>query len=314
MQLSIVIVNWNTGALLQDCLASLAAASAALPAGWSLGSVIVVDNASDDGSADHLEFPHLPLQVLRNTANLGFGAACNQGARAGTGDFLLLLNPDTRLFADSLAVPVQWLSDPAHQRTGIVGIPLVNSTGAVERSCARFPRARHFAAQALALDRVWPAQGHLMREWRHDATRSVDQVIGAFFLVRRSLWDALGGFDERFFVYFEEVDFSMRARQQGWGSTFLAEARAFHVGGGSSGRVKGLRLFYSLRSRLQYADKHFGPLERLMLAAVTWGLEPLARGLHLLATRRAAELPALLQGYRMLWYWLRQHQPTRVCH
>jgi GT2 family glycosyltransferase len=306
--LGIVIVNWNAGTLLRDCLASLHRAR--LPAGWSLSQVVVVDNGSSDGSADGLtqhfgpDSAHaLPLQVVRNEANRGFAAACNQGAALAGGELLLMLNPDTRLYPDSLAVPIAWLDQPAQRRVGIAGIPLVDDTGSVARSCARFPRASQFALQALGLDRIWPARGHGMKEWAHDGTRQVDQVIGAFFLVRRALWDALGGFDERFFVYFEEVDFSLRARRQGWASAFVTGACAYHVGGGTSRQVKGRRLFYSLRSRLLFAHKHFGLAERLAMGAVTWLLEPWSRCAHLLLTGRADEARAVVEGYRLLLRW-----------
>ena len=300
----IVIVNWNAGRLLAQCIESIQ--SARLPAGWDLSSVVIVDNASTDGSADEVIAGHLPLSVIRNSQNIGFAAACNQGASAaGHTDLLLMLNPDTRLFDDSLLAPILWMEDIAHSDTGIVGIPLVDDKGMVDRCCARFPRAWHFASQALGINRMFPSTGHLMREWTHDSTRNVDQVIGAFFLVRKSLWDVLKGFDERFFVYFEEVDFALRARQLGLCSTFVAEAKAFHLGGGSSSQVKALRLFFSLRSRLQYAEKHLGRPERVALKLVTWVIEPLARGLHLALTGRFDEIRAVGKGYRHLWRWQR---------
>jgi N-acetylglucosaminyl-diphospho-decaprenol L-rhamnosyltransferase len=296
--LSIVIVNWNTGEQLRDCLTSLATAS--LPKGWSIAHVVVVDNASSDNSADGLACRVGTLQVLRNPVNLGFGAACNQGARVASGDALLFLNPDTRLYAGSLEAPLRTFDDPAHEGTGIVGIALEDERGEVARVCARFPRARHYLAQALGIDRLRPATGHLMREWDHLRDREVDQVIGAFFLVRRGLFDRLGGFDERFFVYFEEVDFALRARQVGSHSLYLASARAFHAGGGASRQIKGRRLFYALRSRLQYGAKHFGIAERALLAVVTFAIEPLSRLLHLLLSGRIAELRDVLQGYGLL--------------
>ena len=142
-----------------------------------------------------------------------------------------------------------------------------------------------------------------MKEWPHGQTQKVDQVIGAFFLVRLELWKALEGFDERFFVYFEEVDFALRARQRGHLTTFVAEASAFHAGGGCSEKVRGQRLFFSLRSRLQYGEKHYSKSELLHLTCITRMLEPLTRSLHLLLTGRWAELTSLAQGYRKLQRW-----------
>jgi GT2 family glycosyltransferase len=303
--LSIVIVNWNSGSLLRECLRSLP--PAALPPGWEIESVVVVDNASTDGSARGLEAPGLPLRLIENADNLGFAAACNQGAAASRSEFVLFLNPDTRLFEDSLRVPVAWLADPAHAQVGIVGIPLVDASGAVARSCARFPRPRHFAAQACGIDRVVPALGHLMREWDHASTREVDQVIGAFFLTRRSLFDRLQGFDERFFVYFEEVDFALRARELGFASVFLTGTTAFHVGGGSTGSVKGRRLFYSLRARTLYAKKHFSLAQRTWLWSVTLLMEPPARAIQALMRGRWRELSDIVEGYSL--FWRSRHAP-----
>ncbi len=302
--LDIVIVNWNTGDLLRECLASIR--NAVVPYGWKLASIVVVDNASADGSQLNLTDNGLPLVVIQNRVNRGFAAACNQGAAGLRGDYLLLLNPDTRLFGNSLSVPLLWMDMAENARTGIVSIPLEDESGRVGCTCARFPRFRHFLAQALGVDRVWPATGHLMREWSHGDTRNVDQVIGAYFLVRRALWDALGGLDERFFVYFEEVDFSLRASKAGYASTFLADARAFHLGGGASSRVKAMRLFYMLRSRLQYASKNYSFAERALTTALTFVLEPLARSVHLLLAGRFAEISSVTEAYRLLWRY-RQH-------
>lgn len=298
--LSIVIVNWNAGEQLRDCLASIPAAAAGLAPYGRLDRVVVVDNASTDGSADDLLLPGYALRVLRNHRNRGFAAACNQGAAEANSELLLFLNPDTRLFADSLARPVAHLAEPAHAGTGIAGIQLVDTDGAVARSCARFPTASQFAAQAIGLDRPWPRLGQAMREWDHRDSREVDQVIGAFFLVRRPLFQQLGGFDERFFVYFEEVDFSLRARRAGWHSQFFADAQAYHKGGGTSDQVKARRLFYALRSRLVYGRKHFSRPHRAWLIAVTWLIEPLARVLHLTLRRRWAEIGHVAQAYGLL--------------
>jgi N-acetylglucosaminyl-diphospho-decaprenol L-rhamnosyltransferase len=304
--LSIVIVNWNSGEQLRECLASLDASAEALPLGAALNEVVVVDNGSSDDSATGLSLRQGRLRLIRNGTNRGFAAACNQGAAGLDADLILFLNPDTRLFADSLAAPMRLMQQPDHAGTGIVGIAMIDDSGQVVPSCARYPRAWHFASHALGLDRVWPRAGHYMLEWDHGQTRKVDQVIGAFFLIRRRLFEALSGFDERFFVYFEEVDLAKRARQAGWSSTYLAEARAYHKGGGTSSSVKDVRLFYSLRSRLQYGNKHYALPERLLLWLVTLALEPGSRVLHLALGGRWAEVRHVAAAYRMLWrHWRR---------
>lgn len=299
--LGIVIVNWNSGDQLRQCLATLPAAASQLPASSPLLRVVVVDNGSTDGSADGLALPRIDLVVQRNADNRGFAAACNQGAAAMQTSLLLFLNPDTRLFVDSLAGPVNLLLRQDQSRTGIVGIALVDDAGRVAPSCARFPRAWHFASHAIGLDRLWPRAGQQMLEWDHGHTRAVDQVIGAYFLVRRALFESLAGFDERFFVYFEEVDFAWRARQAGWASVYLADTRAYHRGGGTSDAVRDVRLFYALRSRLRYGEKHFALPGRLLLWAVTFVLEPVSRAVRLSVAGRWTEVGHTVAAYAMLW-------------
>ncbi len=300
LSLSIVIVNWNSGEQLRECLASLDTSSMRLPPGSALQQVVVVDNGSTDGSSKGLALPCARLSMIRNEGNRGFAAACNQGAAGLDADLILFLNPDTRLFDDSLALPLAHLAEPAHARTGIAGIQIIDEAGRVARSCARFPTVRHFACQALAIDRLLPGLGHAMREWDHADSRPVDQVIGAFFLIRRGLFEQLGGFDERFFVYFEEVDLSLRAHKAGWRSMYFADARAFHKGGGTSDQIKARRLFYSLRSRLAFGRKHFGLARRGALLLVTLAVEPLSRLVHLGLSGRWAELGHVVQAYAML--------------
>ena len=297
--IDILIVNWNAGELLRDCLESI---SVARLDGFKLSRVVVVDNASTDGSADGLDDLGLPLVVIRNGQNSGFAAACNQGAKGSKADYLLFLNPDTRLFKDSLVKPLTFMQQLNSQDIGIVGVQLVDNTGKVCRTCARFPTPGQFFAKMLGLDRILSGffRCHFMKEWDHLENRYVDQVMGAFFWVRRSLFDKLGGFDERFFVYFEEVDFSYRARQRGWRSFYLADAQAYHMGGGTSEQVKATRLFYSLRSRILYGYKHFSwwPATALMLGTLM--LEPFARLALAVFDRSCLQAKETLKGYARL--------------
>jgi hypothetical protein len=163
-----------------------------------------------------------------------------------------------------------------------------------------------FVCHAVGLDRLFPQLGHFMTEWGHNETREVDQVIGAFFLVRRSVFEALQGFDEQFFVYYEEVDFSRRAREAGWRSIYLANAQAFHAGGGTSNQVKATRLFYISRSRLLYAFKHFSLIGACLVLLTTLLLEPFSRSVLALARGFWLSFKETWVGYAMLWKWLPQ--------
>jgi len=143
-----------------------------------------------------------------------------------------------------------------------------------------------------------------MSEWAHDSTQKVDHVMGAFFLVRREVFEKLRGFDERFFVYLEDLDFSYRAKQAGWDSAYLADVQAFHYGGGTSNQVKARRLFYSLRSQLLYAFKHFHWLGALWVLLVMLVVEPVTRIFFAVIRRSWSSVKETLAGYAMLWKWL----------
>jgi N-acetylglucosaminyl-diphospho-decaprenol L-rhamnosyltransferase len=290
----VVIVNWNSGTQLRECLISFAAVA---DDDVTLARVTVVDNASADGSAEGLETA-LPLTVIRNAGNRGFAAACNQGAAGSDANYLLFLNPDTRLMPGSLELPARYLQSEHHEDAGIVGIQLVDSNGHVARNTARAPTPWSMIGNSLGLDRLMPPvfPPHFVSEWAHDETRNVDQVMGAFFLVRRSVFEALGGFDERFFVYYEDLDFSMRARTKGWSSVYLATAQAFHRGQGTTEGAKARRTFYFCRSRILYARKYFGGLGAFAVMFTTLILEPIARAVA--SPRSAAEA---LRAFGTLW-------------
>ncbi len=254
----IVIVNWNTGSQLQDCLQSiLPACSAPI---LQLRQCIVVDNASSDGSADGLEGLPLPLVMIKNHENKGFSYACNQGAKAGESKYILFLNPDFRLFPNSLVKALRFLEGKRNERVGILGIQLVDKHGVVQRNVARFPTPDSLFYQMLGFDRLWPRRfpSHFITEWDYRESREVDQLTGAFYLVRREMFEELQGFDERFFMYFEDLDFAYRAKRAGWKSYYLSGAQALHYGGGASNQAKARRLSYVLNSRVLYVAKHFG--------------------------------------------------------
>lgn len=295
--LDIIIVNWNSGDQVQDCVASVLAHQ-----GHVVAQVTVVDNGSTDGSADAVT-DWERVQVIRAGENLGFAAACNRGAREATSPYLLFLNPDTRVNADSFSVPLSFMEQPENATVGICGIQLVDEHGRVSRTCARFPTLGRLTAGALGLDKLPGLHGTAihMTDWSHVETRMVDHVMGAFFLVQRELFERLGGFDERFFVYLEDVDLSLRASNAGRLSVYLAEARAFHAGGGTSRQVKAHRLFYSLRSRLLYGFKHFSIWEAWLLVLVTCGVEPFTRITYSIACRDWTGIRNTLNAYRMLW-------------
>ena len=299
--LSIVIVNWNTGALLSECCHSIARAELN---GYPLREIVIVDNASTDGSCDNLPVDKaLPMRIVRNASNQGFAAACNQGAKEATGDLILFLNPDTCLFFNSLRNPMDFMTDVANAQVGVCGIRLVDERGTDTISFAKFPTPPAFMRSALGLGIAKAGIGQARSATRNQVL-IVDQVIGAFFLVRAEVFAQLDGFDERFFVYYEEVDLSLRARQAGWSSVCLTGVSAQHVGGGATQQIKAKRLFYLLRSRLLFVKKHFSVMGIVAVLVVTFIIEPLARLLLALGTRSWQNMTDTVGAYRLLVRWL----------
>lgn len=267
--ITIVIVNWNAGEQLADAVRSIISYHAGL-----VSLVAVIDNASSDDSLDNIKAMQdlpFPVQIVRNALNMGFAAACNQGAEFAESEFILFLNPDTRLFPDSLSKTVAFMQNPDNTKIGICGIRLLDEQGNFSTSASRFPTLSVVAGKILGLNKLLPSMfpAHLMASSDLLKNDYVDQVIGAYFLIRKSVFIQCAGFDERFFVYFEEVDLSLRAKRLGYASYFLADVSAFHKGGGCSAQVKAGRLFYSLRSRIYYAQKHYSKPEFVALILLT---------------------------------------------
>jgi GT2 family glycosyltransferase len=295
----VVIVNWNTGRYLKECLASLVSADRD---GVEIARVTVVDNASSDGSADGIESLQLPLEVIRNGRNAGFAAACNQGAAGSTADYLLFMNPDTRLYPDTLAKVTAFMDGDRATRFGICGAQIVDADGRPGISCARFPTLRILTGKMTGLDRVLPQlfPSHHLTAAETARSGPVDQVIGAFFFVRRELFELLGGFDERYFIYFEEVDFALRACWQGSRSYFLEEARVFHQANVSTREALAARIYHSLRSRLLYARRHWPRRHATALLVLTLTVEPAARLARAALRASGSEAAATLVAYGRL--------------
>jgi N-acetylglucosaminyl-diphospho-decaprenol L-rhamnosyltransferase len=296
----VIIVNWNAGSRLRDCLTAL---SGSRREGYTLGRVVVVDNASTDGSSNGLNFPALPLSTIQNCTNRGFAAACNQAAAGSGADYLLFLNPDTKIHDDTLAKSVQFMESPENSRIGILGVQLLDENCRVRRHCSRFLSTRYFIHMMFGLNRLSPTRFpcHMYDEWDHLQSRRIEHVMGAYFFIRHLLFKEVGGFDERFFVYFEDVDLSLRAVQAGWSSYYLAEAQCYHACGGSSQQVKARRLFYVLQSRILYGFKNFGIVSAVTLLLATLLIEPVSRLAQGIFRGSFVQIREVFQGYLLLW-------------
>lgn len=307
--IDIVIVNWNAGAHIGKCIDSLFKLGDAL-----VFQVIVVDNASTDDSL-HSVLPRDGLVVVRNEVNVGFAAACNQGARLGTAANVLFLNPDTIVQdAAALQVPVQFMAESENASVGIAGVQLVGPHGEVARTSTRFPTPARVLSWTFGLDRLLPRvfKPQFLVEDNHRKSRAVDVVMGAFFFARRDVFNLLGGFDEKFFVYYEEVDFCRRAATAGYSTRFLAESSVFHAGHGTTEQIKAKRYFLITRSRIIYGFKHFGRMWGTILMAASISAEPIIRVAFSLARGNFRAAVETISGARMLWGFVSQEASKSV--
>ncbi len=253
--ISIVIVNWNSGALLENCIRSLLACSVECP-------IVIVDNASEDSSMNFLDKTGKDILVLRNSRNAGFAAANNLGWRKSKGDIVLFLNPDIECLPGSVRSLEQALTaDPA---IWAVGGRLISPSGRSQTgfNVRSFPTIGSVAAEMFFLDEIWPGN-----PWSHsvhlkDSGRpvDVDQPAAACLMVLRSALEAIGGFDEAFYpAWFEDVDLCMRIRARGGRILFQPNARFLHHGGYTLGRISRQDFLESFHTnQIRYFRKHYG--------------------------------------------------------
>ena len=258
--IDVIVVSYNSREHLRACVEPLA----------SLGhvNVVVVDNASPDGSLDAVH--GLPLTVIQNERNGGFAYGCNTGWRAGRAPNVLFLNPDARVDASALDALTALLEND--DRLGAVAPRIVHEDGSLDFSQRRYPRLRSTYAQALFLHRLFPHASWTDEVVRDDEQYvrqgSPDWVSGAAVMLRRSVLEELGGFDERFFMYCEDTDLCKRVWDLGREIRYEPDARVMHVGGGSASRASLLPVLAT--SRIRYARKHrsavYAVLERVGVA------------------------------------------------
>lgn len=249
---TMVIVSWNVRDALRRCLRS-----AQLVSGLST-SIVVVDNASSDGSDDMVRTEFSNVRLIENSTNRGFAAAVNQGA-AGANSHILLLNPDVELEPETLSTLIKFFE--SHSRAGILGTRLSYPDGELQRSVKRFPRWLDLVLVLSKLPNYLPSlvNRYQASDFDYHKTQIVDQVMGSCYLIRRETWEELGRLDERFWIWFEEVDYCRRAAQQGWQTWYVAEAQARHGRGQSFQQVSARRKQGYLRQSIRhYARKHFG--------------------------------------------------------
>ncbi len=250
---SIVVVSWNTRELLRGCLASTLAACQHLDGPVE---IIVVDNASSDGSSAMVEQEFGQVQIIANTSNPGFAAATNQGIRESHGRYVLLLNPDTKAAHSFLSVLIAFMA--SHSKAAAAGPRLLGKNGENQVSCFPLPTLARELWRLFHLDRFHALATYPLSRWRSESAQRVESVQGACMLIRREALAQAGLLDERFFIYSEEIDLCRRFLALGWEVYWVPRSVVVHYGGESTRQV-GTRMFLELyRSKIQYFRKHLG--------------------------------------------------------
>jgi GT2 family glycosyltransferase len=264
--ISVIIVSWNTRDELRTCLDSVFSGFRGIS-----GEVVVVDNASTDGSADMVEtqFPHALL--VRNAENLGFAAGCNVGLDVASGRNLLLLNPDTIVLDEVLAATVRYLDD--NPDVGAFGCRVLNHDGTVQPSCFRDPSVLNTALGLTGLARLpWPrALGReRMTHWHRDSERDVEVVTGCYLATRREVVEDVGLLDSGYFFCGEEADWCRRMRTRGWAVRFAPIGEIIHLDGVAGRKLNERRDLLGMAGLVRYADHNDGWLAGWVMWALLW--------------------------------------------
>ena len=259
MDLSIIIVNYNTKTLLKQCLNSL------MKHPTKSSEIIVVDNASADGSVGMLRKKFPKVKIIANKTNRGFGAAKNQGVKIAKGEFLLSLDSDTEI-KQNVKELLEYLEK--YPKIGILGCQLVDKKGKKQQYIAGFKHTifdtiRNKFLKSPELNTLKPTD--------------VDWVTGAFMLMRRKVFEELNGFDEQFFLYFEDEDLCLRAEKKGLRVVYYPRFSVIHIGGASSEKRKKWKHDHYFKSQELFYQKHHGLVQNLLLKVLRWPLRILFR-------------------------------------
>jgi GT2 family glycosyltransferase len=258
VRVSVVIVNWNTRDLLDNCLRSI------IDQTRSTFEVIVIDNASTDGSVAMVRSKYPQMEIVENTVNRGFAAANNQGLATAVGQNVLLLNPDTLVIDGAIDTMLDWLEQ--NPDVGCVGCQVLEAPGVIQQTCFADPTPlNQFIVEfgLMRFSKVVPFLGRpWYRTWDRRSQRDVDVVSGMFMLVPRRVLDQVGPLDDAFFVYAEEADWCRRIRKAGFRCVFAPIAQIMHLDGGSKSTSQiRTRMYVQIqKSHLIYARKHHGML------------------------------------------------------
>ena len=261
IDVSIIIVNWNTCNILRGCLNSLYQETHGI-----VYEVIVVDNASTDNSSEMVQSEFSWVFLLKNTKNQGFAKANNQGMEIAKGRYFLLLNSDTIILNGAIQKTVQFAD--RHKETGVVGCRVLNPDKTLQMTCFMYPSLLNMLLAATYLYKLFPRSKFFGREqmtwWDRDDQREVEVVTGCYLLVRKKAIEQVGMMDDSFFMYAEETDWCFRFKEAGWKCFFMPDAEIVHLGGQSTQQVKVAMMIQLRKSILKFINKHYGVFHYLI--------------------------------------------------
>lgn len=256
-ELSIVVVSWNAKKYVEECLTSLHNQNLSVPI-----EIIVVDNASTDGTPEMVQKKFCNVTLIRNNKNLGFAKANNIGMRVANGKYYCLINSDVNVPAECLQTMYEYMEQ--HPDVGVSGPSMLAADGHIARSCMRFPTVWNSMCNSLSLNRMFKGisifGSFLMNDFDWTKTSEVDVLNGWFLVVRREAANIVGLLDENFFMYGEDIDWSYRFYKAGWKRIYFAGVSALHYGGASS-KVASTKFYIEMhKANLQYWKKHHSSL------------------------------------------------------
>ncbi len=273
--ISVIVVNWNAKKYLEQCIQSILNCSES-----SDIEIIVVDNASSDGSPEFIRENFPDVKLICNTENLGFARANNIGFNHSRGKYLFLINSDVVAYPNCFKTMVDYMD--RHPEIGLLGPRILGTDNNVQRSCMGYPSLWNTFCRAIVLDNIFPHSelfsGFMMKYWAHDSIKAVDVINGCFWAVRRKAIEEVGLLDEDFFMYGEDMDWCKRFNNAGWNVVYFPLAEALHYGGASSSRSP-IRYYVEMhKANLKFWRKHYGNFSR----SVYWCLILLHQSLRAL--------------------------------
>ncbi len=308
--LDIVIVHWNSPEFLKDCLKSVCSSAKNR---FQITKIWVVDNASSNKSFSEILTLDLPIEIIENPVNVGFAKANNQVGLKTESDYLFLMNPDVQLQADALDRLVEFAEKPDNEKVGILGPSMKLGNGEVLKECAVFPNAWNLINDFLGLYRISPKWFPSFRlgNWDHHTTKRVDHVMGGACFVRTSIFKLLGGLDERYFLYFVDLDFSKRMSMLGYSSVYLKEAEVIHRTDEIKDSGSAFRYLHSIKGRFLYATTHMGVGALFLITILSIGVEPVLRFGRAFFQLDAKQIQRVFETYKLLLIGV-QNEDSRV--